>query len=226
MRSAAPPAPSFMRRRRGFTLTEMAVVLAILALLIGGMILPLSAQQDLRLTAETRKLLADVGDALYGFAASHSANDGKPYLPCPDTDGDGAENRSATPGPCTSQEGALPWATLGLGRQDAWGNALRYRVTAAFSNSSTGFTLLTAGDLRVCESSACTVVLGSALPVIVLSPGKNGAGVPSHVDEPENLDADADFVQQTGSTTGFDDLLVWLPPSLLTQRMVAAGRLP
>lgn len=226
MRSAAPPAPSITRRRHGFTLTEMAVVLAILALLIGGMILPLSAQQDLRLTAETRKLLADVGDALYGFAASHSANDGKPYLPCPDTDGDGAENRSTTPGPCTSQEGALPWATLGLGRQDAWGNALRYRVTAAFSNSSTGFTLLTAGDLRVCESSACTVVLGSALPAIVLSPGKNGAGVPSHVDEPENLDADADFVQQTGSTTGFDDLLVWLPPSLLTQRMVAAGRLP
>ncbi len=215
---------------RGFTLTEMAVVLAILALLIGGMILPLSAQQDLRHNAETRKLLADVADALHGFAASHSASDGKPFLPCPDTDGDGAENRSATPGPCTNQEGGLPWGTLGLGRQDAWGNTLRYRVSAAFSNSATGFTLLTlltAGDhLRVCASSACAAVLGSGLPAVVLSRGKNGAGTPAGADELENLDGDADFVQQDAGATGFDDLLVWLPPSLLTQRMVAAGRLP
>lgn len=225
LRSAASPAPSFTRRR-GFTLTEMAVVLVIVALLIGGMILPLSAQQDLRHNAETRRLLADVADALHGFAASHSASDGKPFLPCPDTDGDGAENRSATPGPCTNQEGWLPWATLGLGRQDAWGNTLRYRVSAAFSNSATGFTLLTAGDLRVCASSACAAVLGSNLPVIVLSRGKNGAGTPSGADELENLDGDTDFVQQDAGAAGFDDLLVWLPPSLLTQRMVAAGRLP
>lgn len=212
---------------RGFTLTEMAVVLAILALLIGGMILPLSAQQDLRHNAETRKLLADIVDALHGFAASHSASsDGKPFLPCPDTDGDGAENRSVTPGPCTAQEGGLPWATLGLGRHDAWGNTLRYRVTAAFSNSATGFMLLTPGDLRVCTSSACAVVLGSGLPAVVLSLGKNGAGTPAGADELENLDGDADFVQQDAGATGFDDLLVWLPPSLLTQRMVAAGRLP
>lgn len=214
-------------RPRGFTLTEMAVVLAILALLIGGMILPLSAQQDLRHNAETRKLLADVADALHGFAASHSASsDGRPYLPCPDTDGDGAENRSATPGPCTSQEGWLPWGTLGLGRQDAWGNALRYRVTAAFSNSAAGFTLLTAGDLRVCASSACVAVLGSGLPAVVVSLGKNGAGSPAGADELENVDGDADFVQRDAGAAGFDDLLVWLPPSLLTQRMVAAGRLP
>ena len=215
-------------RPRGFTLTEMAVVLAILALLIGGMILPLSAQQDLRHNAETRKLLSDVADALHGFAASHSASDGKPYLPCPDTDGDGVENPPdrSTGNACTLPEGSLPWATLGLGRQDAWGNTLRYRVSAAFSNSATGFTLLTPGDLRVCASSTCAVVLGSGLPAVVVSPGKNGAGTPAGADELENVDGDADFVQRDAGAAGFDDLLVWLPPSLLTQRMVAAGRLP
>lgn len=211
---------------RGFTLTEMAVVLAIVALLIGGMILPLSAQQDIRRNTETQQLLADISEALYGFAATHSASDGKPYLPCPDADGDGIENRSATPGPCVNPEGDLPWATLGIGREDAWGNRLRYRVSGAFSNSAAGFTLQSAGDLRVCETGACAVVLGSALPAIVLSRGKNGGSVPSNADELKNLDGDTDFVQQTGTTTGFDDLLVWLPPSLLIHRMVIAGRLP
>jgi prepilin-type N-terminal cleavage/methylation domain-containing protein len=38
---------------RGFTLTEMAVVLVIVALLIAGMMLPLSSQQDNRARKET-----------------------------------------------------------------------------------------------------------------------------------------------------------------------------
>lgn len=211
-------------RSRGFTLTEMAVVLVIVALLIGGMILPMAAQQDIRNNAETRQLLSDVGEALYGFAASHAATDSKPYLPCPDTDGDGVENRTGNA--CTNPEGGLPWATLGIGRTDAWGNGLRYRVSAAFSNNATGFTLQSTGDLRVCETTACTVVLGSTLPAIVLSRGKNGAAAAANADELENLDGDADFVEHTIGTTGFDDLLIWLPPSLLTHRMIIAGRLP
>ena len=211
-------------RQRGFTLTEMAVVLIIAALLIGGMILPLSAQQDLRYVAETQKQLNDIGEALYGYAASHAAGDGRPYLPCPDTDGNGTENRNGAA--CASQEGTLPWADLGLGRQDAWGNPFRYRVAPAFSNSANGFALMSAGDLRVCTSAACTATLGMNLPAVILSTGKNGAGATTDADELENLDGDTDFVQRTGSAGGYDDIVTWLPPSLLLQRMVNAGRLP
>lgn len=227
---AVAPAPSFEWRSRGFTLTEMAVVLVIVALLIGGMILPLSAQQDIRYTAETQKQLDDIGEALYGYAASHSAGDGRPFLPCPDTTGDGLEDRAG--GICVDalnqpiQEGNLPWADLGLARQDAWGNPFRYRVAAAFSNSGTGFTLMSAGDLRVCTSAACTATLGSALPAVILSTGKNGAAAATDADELENLDDDTDFVQRIGSPGGYDDIVTWLPPSLLLQRMVNAGRLP
>jgi prepilin-type N-terminal cleavage/methylation domain-containing protein len=226
LKPAVPPAPSFIKRKRGFTLTEMAVVLVIVALLIGGMILPLSAQQDIRYVAETQKQLTDIGEALYGYAASHAASDGRPYLPCPDTDGNGTENRTGTA--CTSQEGNLPWADLGLGRQDAWGNAFRYRVAATFSNNATGFALMTVGDLRVCSTAACAMTLGANLPAIILSPGKNGAGTVTDADELANLDGNTDFVQRnlSGNTTGYDDLVVWLPPSLLLQRMVSAGRLP
>jgi prepilin-type N-terminal cleavage/methylation domain-containing protein len=223
LKPAVPPAPTFVRQH-GFTLTEMAVVLVIVALLIGGMILPLTAQQDLRYVAETQNQLSDIGEALYGYAASHAAGDGRPYLPCPDTDGNGTENRSGAA--CTSQEGSLPWADLGLARQDAWGNPFRYRVAAAFSNSGNGFGLMSSGDLRVCASAACTATLGTALPAVILSTGKNGAGGATDADELENLDGDTDFVQHTASTGGYDDIVTWLPPSLLLQRMVNAGRLP
>jgi len=218
---AVPPAPTF--RQRGFTLTEMAVVLAIVALLIGGMILPLSAQQDLRNNAATEKLLADVGEALYGFAASHAAGDGKPYLPCPDTDGDGIENRSGSA--CVSQDGDLPWADLGLGRQDAWGTPLRYAVTAVFSDSTTGFTLMSLGTLQVCPENTCATVLASAVPAVIHSRGKNGAAAAAGADEADNADGDANFVQREHDAS-FDDVVAWLPPGILINRMIAAGKLP
>lgn len=212
-------APTF--RHFGFTLTEMAVVLVIVSLLIGGMILPLTAQQDLRNVAETQKLLADVGEALYGYAASHKASDNRPYLPCPDTDGDGRENRAGNA--CTLQEGTLPWADLGLGRQDAWNNPLRYRVTAAFSNNANGFTLLSSGDMRICENAACTTVIATAVPAVTFSLGKNGAAAPANADEQENTDGDTDFVQRTHVANGYDDVVAWLPTSILINRMISAG---
>lgn len=221
---------------KGFTLTEMAVVLAIVTLLIGGMILPLSAQQDIRNVSETQKTLSDITDALYGFAATKTANDGKPYLPCPDTNTtpDGLENRNANgvcvdnDGTTPKQEGSLPWATLGMGRYDAWGNTLRYRVASSFSNSAAGFTLVSVGDLRVCDSSACTSILASGIPAVILSLGKNGAATPSDADELENKDGDSDFVQrpQAASASSFDDIVTWLPPSILIHRMISASKLP
>ena len=42
---------------RGFTLTELAVVVAIIALLIGGMLMPLLAQDDVRRNQQTQKQL-------------------------------------------------------------------------------------------------------------------------------------------------------------------------
>jgi type II secretory pathway pseudopilin PulG len=204
----------------------MAVVLVIVALLIGGMIMPMSAQQDIRYNTDTQKQLADISEALIGFAAGKT----KPYLPCPAAiNGNGVEG-TRTGGVCPTQEGELPWATLGLGRQDAWGNRFRYRVAAAFSNDTTGFTLTSAGDITVCESSgACaTTVLASALPAVVLSLGKNGAAPTTDADELQNTNGDVTFVQhaQTGGNGGFDDLVIWLPTSILTHRMIAAGRLP
>lgn len=74
---------------------------------------------------------------------------------------------------------------------------------------------------------------------MIVSHGKNGAGAfnssggtnpaPTGADEIANQNADNDFVLRTqGDATGneFDDLVVWIPPYVLFNRMIAASRLP
>ena len=231
VRSGSRNAPTVAQR--GFTLIELAIVMFIVSLLIGGMLLPLSAQQDIRYNGETEKTLGEIREALIGFAASHSATDGKPYLPCPDTNDDGAENRTGNA--CTAQEGRIPWVDLGLGRIDAWGNRFRYRVTPAFSNNATGFALTSTGTLRVFAESTCATTVATTVPAVIVSHGKNSAGAFNSAgginaasldaNELQNTDGDDDFVSKTGDPN-YDDFTVWLSPNILFNRMVAAGKLP
>lgn len=233
MRSAGRLRPCALR---GFTLVEMAVVLLIVTLLIAGMVLPLSAQQEIRARQETEKALGDIQEALVGYAAGHAASDNRPHLPCPDTDNppDGMENRQAS-GACTAEEGVLPWAELGLGRNDAWNNRFRYRVSAAFSNRGAGFTLGSSGDIEVCQDAGCVARIAVNVPAVILSHGPNGFGAfnssgtlnasPVDGDELENTDGDKRFVNKT-TDGAFDDMLVFVPATTLANRMIAAGRLP
>jgi prepilin-type N-terminal cleavage/methylation domain-containing protein len=241
------PHPAASRDRfgcKGFTLAELAIVLVIVALLIGGMLVPLSAQRDLQDIRETQRQLSDIAEALSGYAASHAATgNGKPYLPCPDTDGDGFENRSGDA--CVADEGRLPWSDLGVGREDAWGNRFRYRVANAYAHSGTGFTLETPPtgssppSLRACEDAACATVIAAHLPAVIVSHGKNGAGAfdasggtnpaPVGTDEIANQNGDGDFVLHPPSGvpgSEFDDLVAWVSPYILFNRMITAGRLP
>ena len=61
----------------GFSLIEMAVVMIILAMLLGGLVAPLTAQIDQRNMNETRQSLAEIKEALIGFAVTSGR------LPCP-----------------------------------------------------------------------------------------------------------------------------------------------
>ena len=71
------------RTAAGFSLVEMAVVLVIVGLLLGSLMMPLSAQMENQRRETTAAGVAEVGEALLGFAAVYRR------LPCPDTDGDG-----------------------------------------------------------------------------------------------------------------------------------------
>ncbi|MCP5269454.1 MAG: type II secretion system protein [Zoogloeaceae bacterium] len=222
------------RSHQGFTLTELAIVLVIVGLLLTTLMPSLTVQTDLKHYNETTQVINEARDALIGYAMTHTASDGKPYLPCPAADDSGIE-ATRTAGACPAEEGRFPWSTLGVARWDSWNNRIRYRVRSTYTNSTNGFTLSSAGTFRVCEDAACTIVIASTLPVVLLSHGKNGLGAfnsaggtntaPTGTDELENSDNDTDFVSHS-PTSDFDDSVAWLPATILFNRMIAAGRLP
>jgi type II secretory pathway pseudopilin PulG len=215
-------------------LTELAIVLVIVGLLLASLMPSLTAQTDQRHYSETTQTMHEIRDALLGYAVAHSAADGKPLLPCPDTDDDGMENRTGND--CTSDEGRIPWSDLGVTRWDSWNNRIRYRVTKDFSRKNIGITLASTGDLRICPDAACTTTLASSVPAVLVSHGKNGLGAfnaigginsdPTGADELVNKNTgDKDFVSHAPAPD-FDDVVVWLPTTILLNRMVVAGRLP
>jgi len=65
------------RRPTGFTLIELAMVLFIVSLLIGGLLMPLAAQNEIRGRQETQTALSNIREALIGFALVNGR------LPCP-----------------------------------------------------------------------------------------------------------------------------------------------
>lgn len=232
-----------MTCERGFTLIEMAIVLVIITILIGGLAMPLAAQIQARRIAETRQTLQQARDALVGYAMMTSASSGgKPYLPCPDITGDGREDRngaqcSAISVPDSISYGRLPWATLGVAPQDAWGNRLGYAVVSQFADSSAGFTVtpFPATQITVCPTRSCpSTTADNNVAFALISYGPNGWGawstsgtqlaLPSGPDEQENLDDNSKLVMRTPTAADtplgeFDDLVTWASLAELTGRV-------
>ena len=160
MKPAVTPSLTFAR---GFSLTEMAVVLVIVALLIAGMMLPLSAQQDIRARQETERTLKDVQEALLGFAVTNGR------LPCPaNLASNGFETPVGGVCACVSPDCFLPAATLGIApinavgqALDGWQNPIRYAVTTVNTSAfTTGSGMKNAWgslapDLQICATGAC-----------------------------------------------------------------------
>ena len=205
------------RIQTGFSLVEMAIVLAIVALLLGGLLPTISSQVEQQRRNETRKYMDEVRDALLGYAIANKR------LPCPDTNDDGAAEATCTT--AAQQVGTLPYKDLGMVDKDAFGSVLVYAVTKAFADGTAYFTLTTVGTMRVCTAAACAANLSNNAVAVIVSRGANWASTPS-ADETENTDGDTDFVSHDFTQNGFDDLVIWLSPNTLFNRMVAAGQLP
>jgi type II secretory pathway pseudopilin PulG len=108
-------------KARGYLLLEVVIAMVALALLLGGLAMPLSAQLQQRRQEETRRLLDDAREALLGYAAANGR------LPCPATaDSNGQESfapaGNAVNGACaTFFAGYLPGAALGMAPLDGEG---------------------------------------------------------------------------------------------------------
>ena len=217
-----------LRRHDGFTLVELAIVIAIVGFLLGAFLAPLRTQVDAARVRETERTLGEIREALIGHAIMHGS------LPCPDVAADGIDG--AAPAACSGStlDGILPFQALGTPRADAWGRLFRYRVTGEFSHraltgqppgtgrldltDSGDIAVLTRGDdprtggtTEIKHQSVETALTRSA-PAVVLSTGPNGfggigsaSGLPlapptgGAADEVENVDADSTFVSRIHS---------------------------
>lgn len=226
-----------MKVTHGFTLIEMAVVLMIIGLLLGSFLVPLSAQMEQKKIRVTQQRLEAIKEALIGFAIMNG------YLPCPNLtpleDGKGGNP------PCSSnKEGQIPWIVLGVERYDAWGRIFHYRIDDEFGKpQDTGFPNPpnTSSGLKVVniqEESLTNEDINSNSPVvaIIFSCGKNGKpdaenddnGTPnnnatcSNSQKPNN----GIYTQDSFVENQFDDILIWLPKTILINRLVASGQWP
>lgn len=237
-----------IRKQHGFTLIELAMVLFILALLLGAILPPLSAQVEQRQREQTQAQLDEIKEVLFGFMFNQNNTLNKYRLPCPDcrdnsgncatmTANDGEEDILGGAS-CAVAEGNLPWVTLGVRENDAWGQRFTYRVTSVFADVTDGanspgsctdttlnvsFALCSDGDITVLDSSGGNNV-ATGVPAVIISHGKNWAETPS-TDETENLNDDANFVYKDYSSD-FDDMLIWISPHILRTKMLNAGILP
>ena len=114
------------RSKRGFSLIEVAIALAVVGLLLGGLLMPVGEELRRKAYIKTHAQVADAIDAIVGYAATTRSQGmligysngydiggnesvrghfgaqftyvpaGRPYLPCPDIDNDGLEDRYGT----------------------------------------------------------------------------------------------------------------------------------
>lgn len=244
-----PPLPG----AQGFTLLELTIVLVIVAFMSGGLMMSLSAQQEAAATAETQRRLNDARDALLGFAA---ANGRLPCPAAPGTTGAESPSGGGTcTNPWDGflpaiTLGLSPTDSQGYA-SDEWGNPIRYAIAKDTSSQVTspnqikaawnaGSTLV--ADLQICSTStgitgsgdhaSCSAgsTLANNAVAVIYSRGKNGAALPISRDEQANGNADRLFVSRprtaAGSSNEFDDIVIWISPNILYNRLITAGRLP
>jgi prepilin-type N-terminal cleavage/methylation domain-containing protein len=184
---------------KGFTLIELAIVMSIVALLIGSMAIPLSKRIEMQAYADTQATLDKAVEALTGFAILNGR------LPCPSIGADGVElpvtadganwvcgplpaaNSDNNTNPANTSWGDLPWSTLGLiptDGADAWNYRLRYSVRTNLAAGAAGTNLLTATALAqngigiFNPATATPVITPIASPAlfVIYSLGMNNAG--------------------------------------------------
>jgi type II secretory pathway pseudopilin PulG len=107
--------------KQGFSLLEVSVGLLMLGLSLTYFSGVFQLISETEREKNARVDIHKVQGALNTFLAVNM------FLPCPDTDNDGHENRADTV-QCDDREGYLPFKDLGTEGTDAWGNPYYYRV--------------------------------------------------------------------------------------------------
>jgi prepilin-type N-terminal cleavage/methylation domain-containing protein len=160
----------------GFTLIEIAIVLLIIAILLGYTVALFPVQQELKQYRQADTEMADIIDNLVGFAQINGR------LPCPDsiagapTDYDGIEDLAGVTS-CDTFFGFIPGRTLGIdgdydgnGRLlDPWSQPYRYAVSGSENGTDGTKEFVVANEIRA-------VGITNALPDLVICDGSAAIG--------------------------------------------------
>lgn len=122
----------------GFTLIELSIVLVMVGLIIAGGISSWGAYLDNARQNHTQSNLEQTKRAMLDYVMVNF------YMPCPDTDGDGLENRTDSNGDgvgdrCTLDYGTVPYDDIGRSKADTsddYGNVFAYGVNGGVVNIS------------------------------------------------------------------------------------------
>ena len=175
--------------QNGLTLIEVAVVLTIIGLVMGSLLIPLTTQIDVANIQRTDMNLEQVKSALVNYATLYNR------LPCPASDENtGKEDPQLCEKACNggknnltgfcnqgtpSKEGLLPWASLGVGQYDAWGNHLKYRVDINYVGNITKELLELVGRNYYSNNIFIQDNWGTSQAVaVIVSDGKKGPVLP------------------------------------------------
>jgi len=117
-------------KQAGFTLIELSVVLVIVGIIISIMATVLPSLIQAGKIKKARAILEKADISLLGYVSATGR------CPCPDTDGDGKEDRNdaGTQGDpsddtCTRYAGDIPYLTLNISSgDDVWNHRLKYAV--------------------------------------------------------------------------------------------------
>jgi len=250
MRRPAMTAPA--SADRGFTLIEMAVAVFIITLLLGSILVPLATQANQRQISDTQRMLDEIKEALTGFAIANgylpcpavSATNG-----LEDRAGGGTCNKRTgfIPWATLGVSKLDAWGHI-------FHYSVTPAFASSSPAPGAPFNLTTAADITITTRDGAGALVNlttvGSIPAVVLSHGRNGygsidnfgvahalptTGWPSNYpDEFTNTTVGgALFVSRVGQEAGspgtggeFDDIVTWLSPAILFNRMVAAGKLP
>jgi prepilin-type N-terminal cleavage/methylation domain-containing protein len=174
---------------RGFSLLEITIVLAIMAVVLAGVLPYITESTRSKDAEETISRMDAIEEALLSYYLADATNPGT--LPCP-TDitkplGDPDFGVAIPNGSCNTggvytvidngdlRAGGVPTQTLGLADEmafDGWGRRFTYYIDQRATNTAS----LTNANLTVDGDLDLTTVLSNTIAYVIVSHGPNGHG--------------------------------------------------
>ncbi|RLB08731.1 MAG: hypothetical protein DRG27_05325 [Deltaproteobacteria bacterium] len=155
---------SFGKSQKGFTLIEIAIVMVILGILLGGGIPLFRSLMEQKKRNETISYMKEVKEVLISYAKIYGR------LPFADTDGDGVEDSN-------SYYGFLPYVTLSVSPVDSYSRHLKYEVNRNLTiDKNTTCTTIRSGlvgNPKVVDSDGSTKPFSVA--AVIVSAGRGDA---------------------------------------------------